>query len=243
MNLYKPVGPERILITEPDASASLLERFVAVRVATERLAQPLSAEDQNLQSMSDARPTKWHRAHTTWFFETFILKRESSYREFHPAFSYLFNSYYESVGPRHARPQRGLLSRPSAEQIAAYRKHVDDAVCDLLSRALPAEVRILLELGLNHEQQHQELILTDILHALAHNPLRPAYAEFKTAMEGNSYLQQFEPFDGGIVEIGHAGEGFAFDNEGPAHEVLLAPFRLANRPVANAEWLEFMESG
>ncbi|HEY1961335.1 MAG TPA: ergothioneine biosynthesis protein EgtB, partial [Rhizomicrobium sp.] len=225
------------------SEAPLLARFRAVREATEALAGPLSPEDQNLQSMPDASPVKWHRAHTTWFFETFVLSKMDGYRTFDPAYSYLFNSYYEAVGARHARPQRGLLSRPSAEEIGEYRRHVDDAMLALLSDEFDAQIAALIELGLNHEEQHQELILTDLLHAFAQNPLRPAYTEFRAAPQASKETAEFASFDGGIVEIGHHGDGFAFDNEGPRHEVLLQPFRLANRLIINGEWLEFIAAG
>ena len=226
-----------------DTEPTLRERFRAVREATEALAAPLSAEDQNLQSMADASPVKWHRAHTTWFFETFVLAKVAGYRAFHPAFSYLFNSYYDAIGARHARPQRGLLSRPSAEEIAAYRRHADEAMFDLLAGGIDPETAALIELGLNHEEQHQELILTDILHAFAHNPLKPAYTEFRVAPDTPPTELGFEHFEGGAVQIGHVGEGFAFDNEGPCHETLLQPYRLANRLVSNGEWLEFLAAG
>src|SRR5436190_3039916 len=166
------LGPER---------QRRLEAFRRVRAETERRAAPLSPEDQNLQSMPDASPIKWHRAHTTWFFETFILKQQSGYRQFDAAYSVLFNSYYDALGTRHARPQRGLLSRPSAEEVASYRESVDRAICELLSRDVSPKLAGLIELGLNHEQQHQELMLTDILHAFAQNPLKPAYAPLREA--------------------------------------------------------------
>ena len=222
---------------------SLRTRYRAVREATEQLAAPLSAEDQNLQSMPDASPVKWHRAHTTWFFETFVLAKQPDYRTFHPEYGYLFNSYYEAVGARHARPQRGLLSRPSAEEITAYRSHVDTGMCALLDRGADDAAAALIELGLNHEEQHQELILTDLLHAFARNPLRPPYTEFLAASLVDQTASNFDVFEGGIVEVGHAGDSFAFDNEGPRHEVLLQPFALANRLVTNADWLEFMTAG
>src|ERR1041384_6482679 len=182
MNLHKPLNWDR---TAPESagSSALLERYLSIRAATERLAQPLSAEDQTMQSMPDASPTKWHRAHTTWFFETFVLQPQADYREFDPAYSYLFNSYYESVGARHARPQRGLLSRPFVEEIGRYRKHVDEAIGELLSGNISPEMASLIELGLNHEQQHQELMLTDILHAFAQNPLKPAYGPLPRASD------------------------------------------------------------
>ncbi|MBV9569755.1 MAG: ergothioneine biosynthesis protein EgtB [Alphaproteobacteria bacterium] len=226
-----------------NADSGLFQPFRDVREATEALAAPLSAEDQNLQSMADASPAKWHRAHTTWFFETFVLSKVAAYRPFDPSYSYLFNSYYDAVGARHARPQRGLLSRPSADEIGAYRRHVDAAMRDLLAGEVKAETAALVELGLHHEQQHQELILTDILHAFAQNPLRPSYANYRSAAQSNPAAFAFERFDGGIATIGQAGDGFAFDNERPRHDVLLQPFALANRLVNNGEWLEFMSAG
>lgn len=224
--------------------ATLAHRFAAVRAGTERLAAPLSAEDQNLQSMPDASPAKWHRAHTTWFFETFLLKQESTYREFDPVYGYLFNSYYEAVGPRHPRSARGLLSRPSVEEIGHYRKHVDDAMEEFLARrGEESAIAALTELGIHHEQQHQELLLTDILHAFAQNPLRPAYKKGEPAAAREAIALDFIRFDGGEVEIGHDGKGFAFDNESPRHRVILRPFAIANRCVTNGEWFEFIEAG
>ena len=225
----------------------LAERFRAVRAATEALAAPLSPEDQNVQSMPDASPAKWHRAHTTWFFETFLLRRfDPGYRVYDARYNYLFNSYYETVGERHPRPARGAITRPRADEISAYRRHVDAAMEDFLSLSALAgepEIAALIELGLNHEQQHQELLLTDILHAFAQNPAHPAYAPFVPAIVRETAHLEFIPFDGGIVEVGHGGEGFAFDNETPRHQVLLEPYRLANRLITNCEWLEFMAAG
>ena len=234
-----PASRER-LRSAPQEYA-LLDRFHAVRHETERLAAPLSAEDQCVQSMPDASPTKWHRAHTTWFFETFLLARDAGYRPFDPSFGYLFNSYYEAVGPRHARPLRGLLTRPGAEEISDYRAHVDEAMAALLRRCGgDAEILALVELGLNHEQQHQELILTDILHAFAQNSLLPIYSSYLPAPRAEPVATRMSGFDGGIVEIGNAGDGFAFDNESPRHETLLNSFAIADRLVTNGEWLEFM---
>ncbi|HEY5238466.1 MAG TPA: ergothioneine biosynthesis protein EgtB [Rhizomicrobium sp.] len=221
----------------------LAARYLAVRQQTENLAAPLSAEDQMLQSMPDASPTKWHRAHTTWFFETFLLGGEASYRPFHEKFGFLFNSYYEALGPRHARPQRGLLSRPSCAEIADYRAYVDEAMLAMIARGLSPQQEALLELGLNHEEQHQELLLTDILHALAQNALCPAYQTLRLAPAREASPLRFIPFDGGTITIGHDGDGFAFDNEGPSHQVILAPYALADRLTTNREWLAFMEAG
>jgi ergothioneine biosynthesis protein EgtB len=228
---------------------SLLDRYAAVRAATVALTRPLSAEDQMVQSMPDASPTKWHLAHTSWFFETFVLgPHDAGYRAFDPRFAFLFNSYYEGIGPRIARDARGLISRPSLDDVQAYRRSVDGAVARLLERRggeppLPA----LMELGLQHEQQHQELILTDIKHALAANPLRPAYRQGPASAPdrhgpapGDPELRRHE---GGLVWIGHEGPGFAFDNEGPRHRCFLRPFAIAERPVSCGEYLRFVRDG
>ena len=241
------MNPTTQLAELAERRALSVERYVAVRRLTESLAAPLSAEDQTIQSMPDASPTKWHRAHTTWFFETFVLRPHlPSYREFHPAYGYLFNSYYEAVGPRHPRPERGLLSRPSKAEIAAYRAHVDAAMERLVATAsveLWLEIAPLFELGLNHEEQHQELILMDIKHALSMNPLQPAYAAPRPLERRAAPPLSFVELQGGLAEIGHAGADFAFDNEGPRHKVFVAPFRLASRLVTCAEYLAFIADG
>jgi dimethylhistidine N-methyltransferase len=223
---------------------ALADRYLAVRRRTESLARPLSPEDQGAQSMPDASPVKWHRAHTAWFFETFLLTPFlPGYRVFDPAFAYLFNSYYEAVGPRQPRPLRGLITRPSAEEVGAYRTHVDAAMVRLLTTSPTAEVIERLDLGLAHEEQHQELILMDLLHLFAQSPLEPAYRETsppdRSAATGLRYLA----FEGGLIEIGDDGPGFAFDNERPRHKVYLEPYRLADRLVTNGEWLAFIEDG
>jgi ergothioneine biosynthesis protein EgtB len=230
-----------------DSRALWHDAFQAVRAETERRTAPLTPEDQVVQSMPDASPAKWHRAHTTWFFEQFLLlPHHAGYRVFDPRFAFLFNSYYVAAGPRHARPDRGLVTRPDASEVTAYRAHVDAAVARLIATATDAaldEILPILEIGLNHEQQHQELILTDILHAFAQNPIAPAYESgwrFPAAAEGSDDPIAIE---GGIYRIGNDGAKFAFDNEGPAHEVLLQPVRLARTLVTNAEWLEFMAEG
>ncbi|HEX4304023.1 MAG TPA: ergothioneine biosynthesis protein EgtB [Rhizomicrobium sp.] len=226
-----------------DAPSALLADYAAVRRRTEALAAPLSAEDQNIQSMPDASPTKWHLAHTTWFFEAVLLaKFDPAYKPFDPAFNYLFNSYYEGLGPRHPRPQRGMLSRPSVEQILEYRLHVDEAMAGLIE-ARAHDIAPLLTLGLHHEQQHQELILTDILHAFSLNPLLPAYAPARLQAAREPFAQSWIDHAGGVVEIGHSGDGFAFDNESPRHQALLRPFRIAARPVSNGEFLRFVADG
>lgn len=219
------------------------ETFLSVRRLTEQLAEPLSPEDQTVQSMPDASPTKWHLAHTTWFFETFVLRPHAQgYRVFDPAYEYLFNSYYEAVGPRHPRPQRGLISRPGVDEIMAYRRHVSDAMAELLDRGT-GDWPEVVELGLHHEQQHQELILMDAKHLLSLNPLRPAYRTAPPASVGEPVPLTWTAFEGGLTAIGHDGEGFAFDNEGPRHRVWLEPFALASRPVNCAEYLAFIDDG
>jgi ergothioneine biosynthesis protein EgtB len=195
--------------------------------------------------MPDVSPTKWHRAHTTWFFETFLLGPGlPGYRDFHPEFAYLFNSYYEALGARHPRPQRGLLSRPGVAEIGRYRRHADAGMLDLLDAALTDDVAWLVDLGLHHEQQHQELLLMDIKHVLSLNPMRPAYRPSRPRAGGaDPAPARWIGHDGGLCEIGHEGGDFAFDNESPRHRVHLAPFALADRPVTCGEWLAFMDDG
>jgi len=222
---------------------TLADRFRTIRNRSIALAAPLSDEDQLVQSMPDASPIKWHLAHTTWFFETFILSRSDAYAPFDPHFRYLFNSYYEAVGDRHPRPQRGLLTRPSAEDVRAYRRHVDAAMADVL-RADPEDIRPLVELGLHHEEQHQELMLMDIKHAFSLNPIAPAYASAPAQpMTGAAVPLLWTDHDGGLVDVGHDGSAFAFDNEGPRHKRWIDPFRIGNRLVTNGEWQEFMADG
>ena len=227
------------------AAAVLAERFRAVRAATAALAAPLSPEDCQVQSMPDASPVKWHLAHTTWFFETFVLERaEPSFAPFDPAFRVLFNSYYNAVGPQHARPARGLVSRPSLERVLAYRAAVEERVLALLAQGAPDEELLrTVELGAHHEQQHQELILTDLKHALAQSPLRPGYRALAEAPPAAVAPLRFEPFTEGVRWIGHGDGGFAFDNEGPRHRVLLQPFALGSRCATNGEWLAFLADG
>ena len=223
---------------------TITDWFFATRALTESLAAPLSAEDQTVQSMPDVSPTKWHRAHTTWFFETFLLAPKlPGYQPFHPAYGYLFNSYYEGVGARYPRHDRGLVSRPGVGEIAAYRAFVDEAMTALLDRATDADVTGLVELGIQHEQQHQELLLMDIKHVLSRNPLLPAYDAVSLAPPSLAGTLTFTEFAGGVREIGHAGEGFRFDNELPRHPVYLGPFALADRPVTCGEWSAFIEDG
>ncbi|NND45803.1 MAG: ergothioneine biosynthesis protein EgtB [Xanthomonadales bacterium] len=232
------------LTNERPGAASLLQRYRDVRAATLDLAAPLSPEDMGLQSMPDASPTRWHLAHTTWFFENFVLAREDGHRPYREGWDYLFNSYYYTVGDMFERPQRGLLSRPGVDEILAWRAHVDERMAALIEASGDAEeTTLLVELGLNHEQQHQELILTDIKHALSLNPLKPAYRddiELPAAVESEL---AFDAFPGGITEIGARGDGFCFDNETPRHRVLLNGYRLARRPVSNAEYKAFIDDG
>ena len=237
---------EKPEVCRADRDAAI-ERFAEIRRESEALTANLTPEDQSIQSMADVSPTKWHLAHTTWFFETFILTRlDPGYRVFDPAFAYLFNSYYEAVGPRHPRPERGLLSRPAVDVVSAYRDHVDAAMTRFVEDA-PADAwraaAPLVELGVQHEQQHQELILMDIKHVFSMNPLLPAYQAPLPQIRGAATPLAWVEFAGGLAEIGHQGSAFAFDNETPRHKVWLEPFRLAARPVSCGEYLGFIEAG
>ena len=228
--------------------APLESQLFATRQLSRKIASPLSDEDQVVQAMDDASPTKWHLAHTTWFFETFVLRQfDEEYRLYDERFPYCFNSYYETAGERHPRPKRGLLTRPSNAEVRGYREHVDAGLKSFMGRKdndLPAKAAELIELGIHHEKQHQELMLTDILSLFSMEPLKPAYRDRAESMNGQRAVDTgWIAYQGGIVEVGHDGEGFAFDNEGPRHEVLLRSFRLANRCVTNGEWLEFMRDG
>ena len=228
------------------AASSFAAAYRRVREATTALAAPLSAEDQTVQSMPDASPVKWHQAHTSWFFETFILApRAAGYRLFDPLFGYLFNSYYEAIGPRRPRPARGLVTRPSLGDVHAYRRHVDEAMLQFLDTpaALEKETAALIALGLAHEEQHQELILMDVLHLFAQMPGWPAYRAASPPPAADPGPCDFVPFEGGVVSIGHDGAEFAFDNEAPRHEVLIAPYALADRLTTNGEWAAFIEAG
>ena len=226
----------------------LADRLLDVRTATEALVAGLGTEDQNLQSMPEVSPAKWHRAHTTWFFETFILVAEKpGYRPFHPAFEELFNSYYNAVGRQHPRPRRALLSRPDVEEIGRYRNHVDAAMQALIAECdeiCLARMAPLIELGLNHEQQHQELILTDLKHAFSFNPLAPRLGSGGEASGAGRCPTGFIEFEGGMVEIGADGRDFCFDNENPRHQAWLpCAFALADRPVSCGDFLEFIADG
>ncbi|MBC7436452.1 MAG: ergothioneine biosynthesis protein EgtB [Bdellovibrionales bacterium] len=246
----------------PPARQAVAQRFMEVRAHSAALAAPLSAEDQCIQSMPDTSPTKWHLAHTSWFFEAVILRgdsggrigtadasTDSGYVPFDERYFYLFNSYYESLGPRHPRPQRGLLSRPSVDEVMAYRAHVDAAMQRFMqtcndaawARALP-----LITLGLHHEQQHQELLLTDILHVLSCNPLLPAYEAAEAPalrLATHAPVQHWIDRPGGMAQAGHGGSEFAFDNETPRHDVLLRPYQIADRLVSCGDYAQFIADG
>ncbi len=242
--------PRTVVSTLLDSAPVLLQRsspaehYDSVRQTTEKLCEPLATEDYVVQSMCDVSPTKWHLAHTTWFFETFVLAPNvSTYRPFHPGFGFLFNSYYNAVGDRIARDRRGLLSRPTVAEVFRYRRHVDDAMRMLLARSGDERlctVAPFVRLGLNHEQQHQELILTDIKHVFSCNPLRPAYTDTVAGRGRVAPLLQWHPGVSGLQKIGHAGRGFAYDNESPRHTMFVNDFELASRPVTSGEFLEFM---
>ena len=228
----------------PPLQSTVAARFARIRARTLALCASLGAEDMLLQSMPDASPTKWHLAHTTWFFETFVLAHDPAWKIRDPAWNYLFNSYYQSVGAMHARDRRGMLSRPSLEEVRDYRRRVDDGVAALLQQSDDPALATLVELGLQHEQQHQELLLTDIKHAFWCNPLRPALlAPLAAPAPAPVAPLRFVSGREGIVEVGHRGDGFAFDNETPRHRTLLQPHALANRLVTNGEYLAFVREG
>ena len=236
----KPAAAKKLSRTE-----SLLARFHQVRDFTTSLSRNLEAEDCVVQSMPEVSPTKWHLAHTTWFFETFILKKwVAGYRDVVPEYAYLFNSYYNAAGTMHRRDLRGLISRPTVEETQRYRTEVDSHMDDLVSSAdekLFREIEPILTLGIHHEQQHQELLITDIKHVFAQNPLYPVFRERQPSQGfGSTGKIDFVEFDEATIEIGHDGDGFSYDNEGPQHRALILPFSLANRLIANGEYLKFM---
>ena len=222
----------------------LIQTYRHIRATTESLCDPLLPEDMVVQTMPEVSPTKWHLGHVTWFFETFVLSGSAAaYEPFDDRYHPLFNSYYESVGHPYPRARRGLLSRPAVEEVRAYRQHVDEALIGLLQKERPEvveQVAPIIEVGLQHEQQHQELLLMDIKHVLATNPLRPAYHKAELSERRSGSSTEWRSFEGGSVEVGMSGNGFAFDNERPRHSVLLEPFQLANRLVTAGEFLEFM---
>jgi ergothioneine biosynthesis protein EgtB len=222
----------------------LLQRYAAVRTQSLALTAPLSPEDAVAQSMPDASPVKWHLAHTTWFFETFVLAAHlPGYRAFDPAYRVLFNSYYNTVGDKHPRPERGMLSRPTLDEVFAYRRHVDENMLELLLAEPRAGADDLIELGLHHEQQHQELILTDVKHLLSRNPLKPVYRKHWPLTPIRARDPRWIAFGGGVVEIGHAGADFCFDNETPRHRAWLEPFEIASHPVTHGDFIGFIDDG
>ncbi len=229
------------------SSGYFVEQYRRVRRFTEQLCDPLVTEDYVIQPMPDVSPTKWHLAHVSWFFETFLLSPAvPGYQSLHPQYAYLFNSYYNSLGERHCRPKRGLISRPTVKETYAYRRYVDGHVLELLEKLDEqrlAELAPIITLGLHHEQQHQELIVTDIKHVLASNPLHPVYRTQAPGQASSVPPVEWVAFPEGMYWIGHEGDGFAFDNEGPRHQQFVQPFRLASRLVTNGDYLEFMEDG
>jgi ergothioneine biosynthesis protein EgtB len=231
------------VLTATDTSR-LTQKFLDVRATTDLLASRLSAEDQTPQSMPDASPAKWHRAHVTWFFEEFILRPDPSYSEYDPSYRYLFNSYYEAVGPRHPRPQRGLVTRPGTADVTRYREYVQDAVVHALETGRLDEPALdLVELGCNHEQQHQELLLMDLKHLFSTHAFAPVYVDRPADSDVPVAPLTWRPVAGGLTEIGYDGAGFCYDNEGPRHQAFLPDFEIAERAVTNADWLEFMADG
>ena len=223
----------------------LCERYRAVRSFSERIMAPLEAEDCVIQSMPDVSPTRWHLAHTTWFFETFVLKPTPGFQAFDESFEYIFNSYYNAVGSQYPRHRRGLLSRPTVAEVLEYRRSIDDQVLERLSKREPLSGRELtvIELGLNHEQQHQELMLTDIKHVLSCNPLLPTYSTDRRRIERTASHSNWVPFDEGVFDVGNDGSEFVFDNELPRHRVYLQPFSIARRTVTCGEYLQFINDG
>lgn len=223
----------------------LAQVFFSTRQRTLQLAAPLSEADMTIQAAEFASPGKWHLAHTTWFFEEFFLKAFAGYRPFAESYSYLFNSYYESIGARHGQALRGLISRPGLAEVLDYRQAVDAAVMRQLEQGISAELQAIITLGINHEQQHQELFMTDILYTLSANPLFPPYRLAETAVSRSAAAAptKMVAFSGGLQQIGHSGAGFGFDNEFPQHTEYLAPFRLSNRLVSNADWMAFIADG
>jgi len=227
-----------------DISAGLPEAYQDVRQQTEDICTPLETEDYVIQAMADVSPPKWHLAHTTWFFETFLLKRFiQNYQPFHPDFEYIFNSYYESIGHFWPRTKRGLLSRPTVREIYAYRAHVDRGMHELLTGDVPETIKDLVILGMNHEQQHQELLYTDIKYNFFRNPLKPPYMKGDEHIPSSAVMLEWLAYEEGLYPIGHAGGSFAFDNEYPRHQVYVQGFCLASRPVTNGEYLCFIEEG
>ena len=230
-------------VSDQTSTDELLQRFKAVRQFSQLICEPLEIEDFVVQSMPDVSPTRWHLAHTTWFFETFVLATASAdYQYCCPEFNYLFNSYYNTVGKQFPRSQRGLLTRPTVREVFDYRREVDERLLAAFD-SLDESQRHVIELGIQHEQQHQELMLTDIKHVLSCNPLYPAYHQRPPTTSAAPGELRFADHDGGVLEIGHTGEGFSYDNEHPRHEALVHPFQFSNRLITNGEFLEFVEDG
>jgi len=233
----------------PSDSRTLAAAFERVRADSERICAPLEIEDYGIQTMADVSPPKWHLAHTSWFFETFLLKPYlGGYREFHPLYAHLFNSYYETAGTYHPRPERGLLARPTVEQVYAYRAHIDEHMLRLLTQSEAGDAQAVAyraTLGMHHEQQHQELLLTDIKHIFAYNPLRPAYMPeaLPVSVDASDPPLHFIGVEGGVKQIGSEGAGFAYDNETPCHRVYVDDFRLGSRLITNGEYRAFIEDG
>ena len=225
-------------------SQSLAARFHSIRQQTLRLTRPLSEADLTIQAAEFASPGKWHLAHTTWFFEEFVLRPQGLLSADSDTYRYLFNSYYEAIGQRHPRAIRGLITRPSLAEVLAYRARIDESLGKILEKDLSPELANIVELGLNHEQQHQELFLTDILYSLAQNPMNPAcYTAPQDELTHEIPLARMVPFEGGLHNVGHAGNSFSYDNETPQHKVFLEPYKLADRLVTNGQWIEFIEDG
>lgn len=224
---------------------NLTDRFIQARNQTVRLSSPLSEADMTIQGAEFASPGKWHLAHTTWFFEEFLLSRSSDYQPYSEHCRYLFNSYYEHIGVRHPQGLRGLITRPALDEVMAYRQQVDIAVLESLNNGVDAAEAAIIELGINHEQQHQELFMTDILFNLSCNPIFPAYRSQSkpTEVKSTPVRSSMVGFEGGLIEIGHDGNGFGFDNEFPRHPHYLPPFRLSSHPVTNQDWIAFIEDG
>jgi ergothioneine biosynthesis protein EgtB len=243
---YGSPGRDNVAVVESPETEPLPDHYERVRSFSEELCEPLETEDFVIQSMPDVSPTRWHLAHTTWFFETFVLKGHvPGYREYHPAYAYLFNSYYNAVGDQFPRPRRGLLSRPTVHEVLAYRRHVDEHMIRLLaerSRGDLGDLAGVVVLGLHHEQQHQELMLTDIKHVFSCNPLHPVYRGRNDA-PGEAPPLGWLSFEEGLRWIGREGAGFYYDNAGPRHRVFLPAFELASRPVTNGEFLDFIRDG
>ncbi|MBY4573030.1 sulfatase maturase [Gordonia paraffinivorans] len=229
---------------EKQSGADPVRRYLEVRALTDHLAERLSPEDQTPQSMTEASPAKWHRAHVTWFFEEFVFRADPDYVVYDETFRYLFNSYYEAVGERHPRPDRGLVTRPGVRDITRYREHVDAAMVEALQTGrLDDAALALVELGCNHEQQHQELLLMDIKHLFSIHAFGPVYVDREPDVPGRPRPMGWRGFSGGVHEIGAVGSGFSYDNEGPRHRVFLEDFEISDRLVTNADWLEFMADG